>query len=153
MYKAKKFTDLIIVVFPTPGGPMSNKEDPSWIKSLSKTALPEMALPTRQVRPIIIPFRFLMALIRCNVLLMPALLSVAKSPTCNAFVQRSWQCFYFWVIKTSTLIYSTIWVYFFFFWTDWSFSAKLLPSPMFEEYIVIRLALLRFLSKMDAKFN
>ena len=78
-----KITYLIIVVLPTPGGPMSNKEAPSLTKSCNNLALPEIARPTRQVRPIIAPLRFLMALIRCNVLLIPARLSTAKSPTCK----------------------------------------------------------------------
>lgn len=73
--------DLIIVVFPTPGGPSSSREPPSMIKSLSKFALPETARPTLQVSPTIVPFRFLIALIRCSVLLIPARLSVEKSPT------------------------------------------------------------------------
>lgn len=76
-------TNLIIVVFPTPGGPMSNKEEPSLTRSRNELALPDIARPTRQVKPIIAPFRFLIALIRCKVLLIPALLSTAKSPTCN----------------------------------------------------------------------
>lgn len=78
-----KVTNLIIVVFPTPGGPMSNKEAPSLTKSCNKLALPDIARPTRQVKPIIAPFRFLIALMRCNVRLIPARLSMAKSPTCN----------------------------------------------------------------------
>ena len=62
---------------------MSNKESPSWTKYRSKLALPDIARPTRQVKPIMAPFLFLMALMRCNVLLMPARLSIAKSPTYN----------------------------------------------------------------------
>lgn len=77
----KQETNLIIVVFPTPGGPMSNNEAPSSTKSLNKSALPVIALPTRQVNPIIAFFLFLTALMRCKVRLMPARLSIAKSPT------------------------------------------------------------------------
>lgn len=73
----------MIVVFPTPGGPISNKEAPSLTKSRNKLALPDTARPTRQVKPIIAPFLFLIALIRCSVLLIPARLSTAKSPTCQ----------------------------------------------------------------------
>lgn len=62
---------------------MSNREAPSLTRSRNALALPDSARPTRQVNPIIAPFRFLIALIRCKVLLMPALLSTAKSPTCN----------------------------------------------------------------------
>lgn len=81
---------LIIVVFPTPGGPISNKEAPSLTKSRNRLALPDTARPTRQVSPIIAPFLFLMALIRCKVLLIPARLSIAKSPTCNGDTSK-WQ--------------------------------------------------------------
>lgn len=62
---------------------MTNKEAPSSIKSRNKLALPDTARPTRQVNPMIAPFRFLIPLIRCKVLLIPARLSTAKSPTCN----------------------------------------------------------------------
>lgn len=79
--KTRIFTNLMIVVFPTPGGPISNNEAPALTKSLNKLALPDTALPTRQVKPIIAPFLFLIALIRCKVLLIPARLSIAKSPT------------------------------------------------------------------------
>lgn len=81
-------TNRIIVVLPTPGGPINNKEAPSLIKSCNNIALPEIALPARQVRPIIVPLRFLIALIRCSVLLIPARLSTAKSPTCE--ISHSW---------------------------------------------------------------
>lgn len=65
---------------------MSNKEAPSLTKSCNKLALPDITRPTRQVKPIIAPFRFLIALMRCNVRLIPALLSMAKSPTCKTKV-------------------------------------------------------------------
>lgn len=83
LYCKTEISDLIIVVFPTPGGPIRSKEAPSLIKSRSILALPETARPTRQVNPIIVPFRFLMELMRCRVRLMPARLSMAKSPTCH----------------------------------------------------------------------
>lgn len=89
VYQDIENTNLIIVVFPTPGGPMSNKEAPSCTKSRSKIALPDIARPTRQVKPIIAPFRFLMALMRCNVLLMPARLSIIKSPTWDVYKNKT----------------------------------------------------------------
>lgn len=73
--------NLINVVFPTPGGPITKMDPLLSTKSLIISALPDIARPTRQVRPIICIFRFLIALIRCRELLIPDLLSSEKSPT------------------------------------------------------------------------
>lgn len=73
--------NLMMVVFPTPGGPISKSEVPSLTMSCNKIALPVTARPTRHVRPIIVPLRFLIALILWRVRLMPARLSAPKSPT------------------------------------------------------------------------
>ncbi|KAK6945846.1 Legume lectin domain [Dillenia turbinata] len=62
-------------VFLTPRGPISNKETLSLTKSRSKLALPYIA------RPVIAPFQFLIAQMRCKVRLMLARLSMAKSQT------------------------------------------------------------------------
>ena len=74
---------LIRVVFPTPGGPITNIEPPLTTRSRIISALPDIARPTRQVRPIICDFRFRIALIRCNEWLIPDRLSSEKSPTCE----------------------------------------------------------------------
>mmetsp|Transcript_814 Transcript_814/g.2206 ORF Transcript_814/g.2206 Transcript_814/m.2206 type:complete len:279 (+) Transcript_814:1764-2600(+) len=69
----------IAVVFPTPGRPSNSTECPSSTISLTISALPSTASPTRQVMPTIFPARFLMAEIRCSVPSMPDRLSSAKS--------------------------------------------------------------------------
>ena len=74
--------NLIAVVFPTPGGPISKSEPPLCTRSLAISALPEIARPTLHVRPTILPALFLIALIRCKVRSIPARLSSPKSPTC-----------------------------------------------------------------------
>lgn len=79
---------LIRVVFPTPGGPITSIEPPLTTRSRIISALPEIARPTRQVRPIICALRFLMALIRCNEWLIPDRLSSENSPTCKQRANR-----------------------------------------------------------------
>lgn len=72
---------LIKVVLPTPGGPITNIEPPPSTKSRMTSALPDIARPTRHVRPIICILRFRIALIRCRELSMPERLSSENSPT------------------------------------------------------------------------
>jgi hypothetical protein len=68
---------------------MSSNDPPSFTKSCSKLALPGTARPTRQVRPMMAPFRLRIALIRCSVRLIPARLSAPKSPTWEVAWRRS----------------------------------------------------------------
>lgn len=74
---------LMRVVFPTPGGPITKMEPPPTTRSRIISALPDIARPTRQVRPIMLALRFRMALILCNEWLIPDRLSSEKLPTCK----------------------------------------------------------------------
>mmetsp|Transcript_43 Transcript_43/g.147 ORF Transcript_43/g.147 Transcript_43/m.147 type:complete len:336 (+) Transcript_43:755-1762(+) len=79
------------VVFPTPGLPSSNMEQgfSASSRSLIISTWPVTALPTLHVRPTTPPVLFLMALMRCSVPAMPALLSPPKAPTLSMAASRS----------------------------------------------------------------
>ena len=66
---------LNFVVLPTPGGPRKRMDLPDSTRSLIMSIVPVMARPTRQVKPIILPWRFLMQEILCRVRSIPARLS------------------------------------------------------------------------------
>ncbi len=69
------------VVLPTPGRPNMRIDLPVSTKSRIIPIVPNTARPTRQVKPIILPLRLRMALIRCKVCSIPARLSPPKFPT------------------------------------------------------------------------
>lgn len=62
---------------------MTKIEPPPSTKSRMISALPDTALPTRQVRPMICSLRFRIALMRCNELFIPERLSSENSLTCK----------------------------------------------------------------------
>ena len=70
-----------LVVLPTPGRPNSKTLRPASIRSRIWSMVPNMARPTRKVKPIIVPWRLRMAEILCKVPSIPARLSAPNSPT------------------------------------------------------------------------
>ncbi len=67
------------------GGCNAGAVSPALARSAAIAALPNTARPIRQVRPTTLPSRFLMALMRCSVRSMPALLSPPNCPACKSF--------------------------------------------------------------------
>lgn len=65
---------------------------PDSTRSATICALPRMARPTRQVRPMMRPARLRRQEMRCSVREMPARLSPPKSPTCAAVYGRTRGC-------------------------------------------------------------
>ncbi len=69
-----------MVVLPMPGGPIKSTFLPVSTRSWMILAVPITARPTRQVKPTILPSRFLMAEMRCSVRVSPARLSPLNEP-------------------------------------------------------------------------
>jgi len=90
-----------LVVLPTPGGPRKSIDLPDSTRSLMMLIVPEIARPTRQVRPIILPERLRDGpRYRCRVRSIPARLSPENSPTRSIANCRS--CSVMWLLGTGT---------------------------------------------------
>ena len=81
---------LIDVVLPTPGRPKINIDFCFSKRSRITLTVPKTALPIRQVKPIMLPCRFRIELIRWSVLSIPARLSPLNLP--NFFIIWSKSC-------------------------------------------------------------